>query len=109
MITPSDFVCPPSGCVTIVVIQYSAQPLAALNRSTVRGTGLSLYDEPVPQPLVVPLVVIVHHEFVEALPQRAFSEQDQALEAGFLDGSDKALSVGIQIRRAPPGSPGMLP
>ena len=39
--------------------------------------------------------MIVHHEFVEGLSQGAFSEQNQALQAGFLDGSDEALRVGI--------------
>jgi hypothetical protein len=39
MITPSEFVCLSSGDLTIImVVQHSAQPLAALNRSTLRGT-----------------------------------------------------------------------
>jgi hypothetical protein len=97
MITPSYFVCPLSGSLTIVVIQHSASPLAALNRSTVHGTRLCRYDQAIPQPLVVPLVVIVHYEFVEGLSQRAFFEQDHPLQAGFLDGPDEVLGVGIVV------------
>src|SRR6516162_6008802 len=40
------------------------------------------------------------HEFLDGLPQGSFSEQDDPLEARFLDGSDEAFRVGIQIRRA---------
>ena len=68
MITPSEFVCPPSGRLTIVVIQHSAQPLAALNRSTVCGTGLCLDDQPVAQPLVVALAMVVFNKFMDGLP-----------------------------------------
>jgi len=44
--------------------------------------------------------MVVFNKFVKGLPQRAFSEQNPALHARFLDGSDKALRVRIQIRRA---------
>jgi hypothetical protein len=40
----------------------------------------------------------VFHKFADGLPLRTFSEQDHALQAPFLDGSDEALGVGIQIR-----------
>ena len=38
LIAPTELAWPPSGCLTIIVVQHSPQPLAALNRSTVRGT-----------------------------------------------------------------------
>jgi hypothetical protein len=31
---PADFVCPPSGCLTIIVVQHSPQPLAAVDGSS---------------------------------------------------------------------------
>src|SRR5215469_10737457 len=40
------------------------------------------------------------HEFLDGLPQGSFSEQDDPLEARFLDGSDEAFRIGIQVRRA---------
>ena len=57
-IIPSGLISCPSGCLTIVVIQQSAQPLAALNRTAVTGARLLLHDQPVAQPLVVALVMI---------------------------------------------------
>ena|SRR5437879_3205147 len=95
--TPSEFDPPPSGRLTIIVVQQSAQPLAAPDRSRATGVRLFLHDEPVAQPLVVPLAMIMHNKFVDGLPQTAFSEQDHPLQAGFLDGSDKARGVGIEI------------
>jgi hypothetical protein len=94
---PSVFDPPPSGRLTIIVVQHSAQLLAALDDSCATGARLFLHDEPVAQPLVVPLAMIMHNEFVDGLPQTSFSEQDHPLQAGFLDGSDKALGVGIEI------------
>jgi hypothetical protein len=82
-ITPSELA-PPSGCLTIIVVQHSAQPLAALDRSTATGASLILYDQPVAQSLVIALAMIVFHKFVDGLPQRTFSEQDHALQySGF--------------------------
>jgi hypothetical protein len=87
---PSEFDPPPSGSLTIIVVQHSAQPLAAPDRSGATGVRVFLRYEPVTQPLIVPLAMIMHNEFVNRLPQRAFSEQNHPLQAGFLDGSDKA-------------------
>src|SRR6516162_11441999 len=44
--------------------------------------------------------MIMLHEFLDSLPQGSFSEQDDPLQARFLDGSDEAFRVGIQVRRA---------
>src|SRR6516225_9527836 len=49
------------------------------------------------QSLVVALPVIMLHEFLDGLPQGSFSEQDDPLQARFLDGSDEAFRVGIQV------------
>ena len=63
-----------SGCLTIIVVQHSTQPPAALDRSDATDVRLFLNDEPVGQPLVVTFAVIMHNEFVNRLPQLAFSE-----------------------------------
>ena len=41
-----------------MVVQHSAQPLAPLDESRATGVRLSLHDEPVAQPLVVPLAMV---------------------------------------------------
>jgi len=84
----------------MVIIEHSAQPLTTQDHSAAASARLFPHDQPVVQPLVVSLAMIMHHEFVHGLPQRAFSEQNYSLQARFLDGSDKALGMGIQIRRA---------
>jgi hypothetical protein len=66
---PSEFDHPPSGRPTIMVVQHSAQPLAPLDESRATGVRLSLHDEPVAQPLVVPLAMINDNEFGDGLPQ----------------------------------------
>src|SRR5215469_608538 len=40
------------------------------------------------------------YEFMDGLPQGPFSKQDDPLQARFLDGSDEAFRIGIQVRRA---------
>jgi hypothetical protein len=40
------------------------------------------------------------NEFVDGLPQGPLAEQNHSFQAGFLDGSHKALGVSVQIRRA---------
>ena len=52
------------------------------------------------EPQVIPFVVVVRDELADGATQRAFADQDHALEAGFLDGAHEALRVGVQIRRA---------
>ena len=88
---------PPSGRLTIVVIQHSAQPLAAADGSNATDACVILYDQPVAQSLVVALPMIVLNDFVEGLPQGTFPEQDHPFQAGLFDGSDEPLGVGIQI------------
>ena len=52
------------------------------------------------EPLVIPFVVVVRDELADSATQRAFADQDHALEAGFLDGAHEARRVGVQVRRA---------
>ena len=49
---------------------------------------------------MIPFVVVVRDELADGATQRAFADQDHALEAGFLNGAHEALRVGVQIRRA---------
>src|SRR5215472_11349638 len=84
----------------MIVVEHSTQARAALDGCSAISDKPFLDDEPVAQSLVVALPVIMLHEFVDGLPQGAFSEQDDPLQARFLDGSDEAFRVGIQVRGA---------
>ena len=82
----------------VVIVQHSAQPLAAQHCSRMTRLAFIWHDQPVAETLVVSLAVIVRREFVDRLPQRAFTEEDHPVQAGFLDGSNKALRLGIGVR-----------
>lgn len=58
-----------SSGLTIIEVQHSAQPLAALDRSCLIRAGLFPHDQAIAEALVVPLVMIMHHKFVDGLPQ----------------------------------------
>ena len=58
------------------------------------------------EPLVIPFVVVVRDELAAGATPRALADQDQALEAGFLDGAHEARRVGVQVRRAGGASDG---
>src|SRR5215472_913227 len=84
----------------IVVVQHSTQPRAALDGCSAISDKLFLHDEPIVQTLVVALVMVVQHKFVDGLPHGAFAEQNHSFQARLLNSSHKALGVGIEIRRA---------
>jgi len=50
----------PSGSFAVVIIQHSAQPLTAMERSPSTTARLFPQDQLVLQPLVIPLVMIMH-------------------------------------------------
>ena len=58
------------------------------------------------EPLVIPFVVVVRDELADGATPRALADQDQALEAGCLDGAHEARRVGVQVRRAGGASDG---
>src|SRR5579859_6356282 len=94
-------VAPALSCrLTLIVVQHSTQPPAALDRSCATGARLFPHDQPIAQTLVIPLAMIMLNKLVDGPAHRAFSEQNHPFQAGFLDGSHKAFGVGIQIRRA---------
>ena len=64
----APFAPPPTGRLAIVIIDHSAQPLTALDRSCPAGVKPIRHDQPVVQPLVVVFVMIMASEFVDGLP-----------------------------------------
>ena len=63
-------------------------------------------DQAIVEPLGIPFVVVVRDELADGATPRALVDQDQALEAGVLDGAHEARRVGVQVRRAGGASEG---
>ena len=69
-----------SGGCTVVVVQHATQALASLDRgSGSKMTGLG-EDEPIRQPLVIALAMIMRDEIPNGHPQPFLSEQDHPLQ-----------------------------
>jgi hypothetical protein len=49
------------------------------------------HDQPVAETLVVSLAVIMQNELVNPFAQRSLTEEDHALQAGFLDAAYESL------------------
>src|SRR5215467_11895869 len=69
----------PSCGLPIIVVQHPAQPLTALNRSTITSMRVIRDDQPVAETLMVAFCMIMRDEFVNPFAQRAFAEEDHAL------------------------------
>jgi hypothetical protein len=82
----------------VIIVQHATQTLTAPDRSTIPSMGFVRDDQPVVETLVVSLAMIMHHEFVNSFAQRSLTEQDDALQTGFLDAADESFGVGIQVR-----------
>jgi hypothetical protein len=82
----------------MIVFQHAAQALAALDRSGALSASRLHDDQAIAQALVVPFVMVVFHKLMKGLSQGAFTEQNEALQARFLNRSDKPVGVGIEIR-----------
>jgi hypothetical protein len=55
-------------------------------------------DQPILQPLVVTLSVVVHHVLRDRPTQRRLPDEDHPIQAIVLDGANKSLGIRIQIR-----------
>jgi len=89
-----------SGHLSIIVVEHSAKSLTPHDRSGLANLSGLWNDQSVAEPLVISFTMIMGHELVNRLSQRAFSEQDHPLQAGLFDTAHKSLGVGIQIRRS---------
>ena len=84
----------------MVVVQHPTDPLAALDATAGWRCRRQRQDQAIAEPLVIPLVMVVHDELADGAPQRALADQNHALEAGLLDGVHEALRIGVQVRSA---------
>ncbi len=76
----------------------TAQPVPAPDLGPTNGGGFR-GDQLIPEPVMVPLPVVVRHELVEGAEQPTLPEQDQAVETLRADRAHEALRVGVGIRR----------
>jgi hypothetical protein len=102
-------------CRPVIVFEHSAEALSASDRSVAMCETAIRNNEQITDALMVPLAMIVDNELPNGLPQRAFSEQNHPLQAGFFDTAHEAFGVAVQVRRsrrqlhrfhAHPGDPG---
>ena len=87
-----------SGSVAIVIPQLPTEPLAATDLGPGSIEFLTGFDERVAQPLVIALSMVMRKEFPNRVTQRFLTEEDHSIEALFLDRSDEAFDVRVQIR-----------
>ena len=83
---------------TVIVAEEATDPLTTTNRST-RWLRVDAVNERVAQALMVPLLVIMRHEFGDRLSEMPFAERDHAVETLFPHGAHKALRMRVAVRR----------
>jgi len=81
----------------IVVVEHASQPLTTLDSSDRFCRCLQRNDQPIAEPLVIALSVIVLNEFADRFAQRVFTKKDHPFQTAFFDRSDKSFRVRVQI------------
>ena len=80
-----------SGGFAIVIVEHTSQPLTTLDSSDRFGRCLQRNDQPIAEPLVIALRVIVLNEFTDRFAQRVFTKKDHPFQTAFFDRSDKIV------------------
>ncbi len=84
----------------MVETEHSSEPLGAFDDAR-KGFGANgRLDQPIVDPLMIPLPVIVRGVLASGLSQRPFAEEHHPIETLILDRPDEALGVGVQVGRA---------
>ena len=83
----------------MVEAQHPAEPLGAFDGGPCRFGAVGRIDQPIIDPLMVPLPMIVSGILASGLPQRPFAEEDHSIETLILDRPDESLGVGVQVGR----------
>ena len=84
----------------MVEAQHPTEPLGTFDGAEWRFGAFDRFDQPIVDPLVIPLPMIMSGVLASDLSQRSFSEEDHSTEALILDRSDESLGVGVQVGRA---------
>ncbi len=83
----------------MVETKHPAKPLGALDGARRRFDAVTRLDQPIVDPLMIPLPVIVSGVLASGLSQRPFAEEDHSIETLLLDRPDESLGVGVQVGR----------
>jgi hypothetical protein len=84
----------------MVEAQHPPEPLVAFDGARCRFGTVRRLDQPIIDPLMIPLPVIVNGVLTSCLSKRPLAEEDHAIEALLLDRSNESFGVGVQVGRA---------
>jgi len=82
----------------VVEVQKSAQPLATSESARPRRILQIAVDQGIPQPLMVPLVVVVRHVFADCSSKMVLTQRYDPLKTLALDRQNEAFRQGVQVR-----------
>jgi hypothetical protein len=83
-----------SRSVAIVIVQHAAEALPSLDIAYITDVARFWADEVIRQALVIALAMM-EDEVLNGCSQRLFAEEDHAIQAGLLDGTNKSLRVRV--------------
>ncbi len=83
----------------MVEAEHPAESLEALDRADCRCRTITGLDQPIVDPLVIPLPVIMSGILASGFPKRPFSEEDHPMETFVLDRPNEPLGIGVQVGR----------
>jgi hypothetical protein len=80
----------------VVRTEDAAEPFPRLDCAHRLGLGMAV-DQPIAQPLVVPLQVVVGRVLRDRQPQVPFADRHDPGQALLLDRPDEPLGVGVEV------------
>jgi hypothetical protein len=83
---------------SLVIVQQAAKALTPVDPS-LASTQRATVDEPVPEPLMIPLAMVVLDEFRERSLKVALTKRYEPIEALVFDRPHEAFSVRVRIGR----------
>ena len=86
-----------SGGIPIIVVQQTTQPFFLLDRASISLILKLWVDQLVLQALMIALRMVINYESMDGRPEGVFAKEDQPIQAGFFDGANESLGVGVQI------------
>jgi hypothetical protein len=86
-----------SGGLTVVISQHATESLAALDLTGSAGHFIARFDQPVVEPLVVSLFVIMDEEFTNGVPQSHFTEENHSVQTFVLHRTHEPFDMWTQI------------
>jgi hypothetical protein len=84
----------------MIETKHPAEALSALDGARRRFDAVGRLDQPIIDPLVIPLPMIVSGILASCLSKRPFAEEDHSAETLIVDRSDEALGIRVQVGRS---------